>query len=121
MFLFLPLLAAAMTLLYWRPRHYYVEQLLLLVHNHAFVFLAVILVWLVERLIPASLSSSRLVTLLRLAVEIYAALYIYRSMRRVYGQSRLLTTLKFAAMSFAYFTSGLLMVGATAIYSALSV
>ena len=40
MFVFLPLLALVMKLLYWRPRRYYVEHLLFLVHNHAFVFLA---------------------------------------------------------------------------------
>ena len=41
MFIFLPLLAGLMMLMYWRPRHYYVEHLLLFVHNHAFVFLVV--------------------------------------------------------------------------------
>ena len=41
MFMFLPLLAGVMMLIYWRPRHYYVEHLLLFVHNHAFVFLVV--------------------------------------------------------------------------------
>ena len=40
MFVFLPLLALFMKLLYWRPKRYYVEHLLFLVHNHAFVFLA---------------------------------------------------------------------------------
>src|SRR6185503_3163668 len=40
MFVFLPLLALIMKLLYWRPKRYYVEHLLFLVHNHAFVFLA---------------------------------------------------------------------------------
>ncbi|HEV3286169.1 MAG TPA: DUF3667 domain-containing protein, partial [Steroidobacteraceae bacterium] len=35
MFIFLPLLAGVMMLMYWRPRHYYVEHLLLFVHNHA--------------------------------------------------------------------------------------
>ena len=39
MFIFLPLLAGLMMLMYWRPRHYYVEHLLLFLHNHAFVFL----------------------------------------------------------------------------------
>ena len=39
MFVFLPLLAWLMMLMYWRPRHYYVEHLLLFMHNHAFVFL----------------------------------------------------------------------------------
>ena len=40
MFVFLPLLALVMKLLYWRPKRYYVEHLLFLIHNHAFVFLA---------------------------------------------------------------------------------
>jgi hypothetical protein len=48
MFVFLPLLAGVMRLMYWRPRHYYIEHLLLLVHNHAFVFLAVLLTWLLS-------------------------------------------------------------------------
>ena len=39
MFVFLPLLAMVMWLLYWRPRRHYVEHLLFLIHNHAFVFL----------------------------------------------------------------------------------
>lgn len=121
MFLFLPLLAAVMTLLYWRPRHYYVEQLLLLVHNHAFVFLVAILLMLAQRLLPAAVASSWPATLARLGVEIYVVLYVYRSMRRVYGQSRLLTALKFVAMSLAYFATGLLMVALTSLYSALSV
>ena len=38
MFVFLPLMALCMKLLYWRPRRYYLEHLLLLLHNHAFVF-----------------------------------------------------------------------------------
>ena len=39
MFVFLPLLALCMKLIYWRPRRYYVEHLLFMVHNHTFVFL----------------------------------------------------------------------------------
>ena len=35
MFVFLPLLALVMKALYWRPKRFYVEHLLLLVHNHA--------------------------------------------------------------------------------------
>ena len=47
MFVFLPLLALFMKLLYWRPKRYYVEHLLLLVHNHAFIFLAMTILVLV--------------------------------------------------------------------------
>ena len=39
MFIFLPVLALIMKLMYWRPKRYYVEHLLFLIHNHAFVFL----------------------------------------------------------------------------------
>ncbi|MBS0389439.1 MAG: DUF3667 domain-containing protein, partial [Proteobacteria bacterium] len=39
LFVFLPLMAALMKLLYWRPRRYYLEHLLLLIHNHSFAFL----------------------------------------------------------------------------------
>ncbi len=40
MFLFLPSVAAAMLLLYWRPRRLFVEHLVFLLHNHAAAFLA---------------------------------------------------------------------------------
>ena len=52
MFIFLPLLAGLMMLMYWRPRHYYVEHLLLFVHNHAFVFLVAGMALLLGRLVP---------------------------------------------------------------------
>jgi hypothetical protein len=120
MFVFLPLLAAVMTLLYWRPRHYYVEQLLLLIHNHAFVFLVVIMGSLLKRALPAAVWTSWPVKGLVLAVQIYVAIYIYRSMRRVYAQGQLLTVAKFAVMSFAYWFSAFLMVALTLAYSILS-
>ena len=53
LFIFLPLLAGVMMLMYWRPRHYYVEHLLLFVHNHAFVFLLLMIAGLVAALLPA--------------------------------------------------------------------
>ena len=49
MFVFLPLLALFMKLLYWRPKRYYVEHLLFLVHNHAFVFLALAILGALHR------------------------------------------------------------------------
>jgi hypothetical protein len=48
MFVFLPLLALVMKPLYWRPKRYYVEHLLFLIHNHACVFLVWALVTLIE-------------------------------------------------------------------------
>ncbi len=120
MFVFLPLLAAVMTLLYRQPRHYYVEHLLLLVHNHAFVFLVAIIVSILRKVAPVSLSTSWVFAVLGLAVQIYIALYIYQSMRRVYGQGTGLTLAKFLVMSCAYLASALLMLVLTFAVSVLS-
>ncbi len=50
MFIFLPLIAAVLSVLYVRSGRYYVEHLLFVVHFHAFFFLAGIVVLLLERL-----------------------------------------------------------------------
>ena len=114
MFVFLPLLAAAMMLMYWRPRHYYVEHLLLFVHNHAFVFLLLVLAGLASALLPF------LSGWLDLAVALYVAWYVFRSMRVVYRQGRWLTLGKFALLSFFYVVSGSIMFALTFLYSALT-
>ena len=116
MFLFLPVLALVMTLMYWRPRRYYLEQLLLLVHNHAFIFLLVTLCWLLLRLVPVA----ALGTILTIAALLYVPAYVYRSMRTVYGQSRLLTATKLAAMSLTYLISAVFVLAFTSLYSVLS-
>ncbi|MGH8275723.1 MAG: DUF3667 domain-containing protein [Steroidobacteraceae bacterium] len=115
MFLFLPLLAAAMMLMYWRPRHYYVEHLLLFLHNHAFVFLLLMLGWALSALLPVATS------LVTRAVFLYTVWYLFRSMRVVYGQGRLLTCGKLLLLSFWYLVSGALMLALTAVYSAVTV
>jgi hypothetical protein len=112
MFVFLPLLAAVMTLLYRRPRHYYVEHLLLFVHNHAFVFLLLLLAGLTSAVLPLLSGWTDL------AVMLYIAWYVYRSMRVVYGQGRALTLGKLAALSFFYLVSGSIMLALTVVYSA---
>jgi len=114
LFLFLPLLAAAMMLLYWRPRHYYVEHLLLFVHNHAFVFLIVMLGWAAATLVPPARH------LINWATALYVLWYAYRSMRVTYGQGRWLTLGKFVVLSFFYFVFGILMFLLNFLYSAVT-
>ena len=43
MFVFVPLMALVMLMLYWRPRRYYVEHLVFFLHNHAAVFLLLLI------------------------------------------------------------------------------
>jgi len=115
MFLFLPLIALVMKLLYLRPRRYYVEHLLFLLHNHSFVFLLFGLLG-VLRFLP--IDGARAV--LFLAAMLYTIGYLYRAMRRVYGESRLSTALKYVLLSLTYAVSAVLMFGLTFVYSALT-
>lgn len=110
MFLFLPLIAAAMSVLYLRSGRYYVEHLLFVVHFHAFFFLSGIVVLLLERLAEATsgaLASGLGVAqgLLGAALTIYVPLYLLKAMRRVYEQSWWKTLPKYAMLGLAYLVS----------------
>ena len=117
MFVFLPLLALVMWLLYWRPQRHYVEHLLFLIHNHAFVFLMLALKALLE-MIPF-VGEHR--ALLETATWLYMIWYLYRAMRTVYGQGRILTLAKYFTIGFAYISAGVLVLLLTALYSAITI
>src|SRR5579863_2487876 len=112
MFIFLPLLAGLMMLMYWRPRRYYVEHLLLFVHNHAVGFLVLGVVLILDRFVPD-------IPGLGLAMFLYFTWYMYRSMRVVYGQGRALTVSKLMLLAFFYLVFASLLLAATSIYSVL--
>ncbi len=116
MFVFLPLLAGFMKLLYWRPKRYYVEHLLFLVHNHCFVFLAMTIMILLAR-IPVVGGK---LGLLETAVSLYMVWYIFRAMRVYYGQSRWMTFGKYVSIGFAYISTSAVVLAGTAILSALT-
>jgi hypothetical protein len=97
LFLFLPLIAFVMMLMYWLPRRYYVEHLLFFVHNHSFTFLLFLSLILVSAALPRGVGD-----FLELAVFVYAAWYLFRAMRVVYGQGRALTLAKYATLSVVY-------------------
>lgn len=119
MFVFLPLLAGVMTLLYWRPRRYYVEHLVFVLHNHSAMFMCFLLLALLDllgRLWPALASVAGIPLFLIVA---YMPWYVYASMRRYYAQSRKLTVLKYLAIASAYFICLLITLLGTAVITAL--
>jgi hypothetical protein len=116
MFVFLPLLALVMKPLYWKPKRYYVEHLLFLIHNHAFVFLVLTLIALLE-LIPVV--GTRL-GLLEFAAWLYMIWYMYRGMRNTYGQGRAITLAKYFTLGFAYICAAFTVLLLTAIFSAMT-
>jgi hypothetical protein len=110
MFIFLPLIAAVMSVLYVRSGRYYVEHLLFVVHFHAFFFLAGIVVLLLERLAesvggPLASGVGAAQAALGTALVFYVPWYLLRAMRRVYAQSWWKTAPKFAMLGLAYFLS----------------
>ena len=112
MFIFVPALAIVMKLMYWRPRRYYIEHLLFFVHNHAFIFALFGLYALLLRTVPAALDDW-----IQLVVWGYTAYYLFVSMRRVYGQGRFITFLKYTALSFTYLFGAALTLALTVTYS----
>lgn len=114
LFLLLPLLAALMLPLYQRPKRYYVDHMLLLAHNHACVFLVMSGFIVAVHWIP----SGKFSNLATFALILYLLIYLYSSMRRVYGESRARTLLKFSALSVGYFICAACTVLLTGLYSA---
>jgi len=114
LFVFLPLMAGLMKLLYWRPPRFYLEHLLLLLHNHACVFLVLSIFMLAIHWIPKNGWTALLV----LGLLWYLPRYLYRSMKVVYEQSGWLTFLKFIVLACAYLFCGTFMLLATAFVSA---
>ena len=120
MFVFLPLMAAVALLFYWRPRRLYAEHLVLFLHNHASMFLLLAVAITFNALANIYRPLLGLFGLLNLLLFSYLLYYVVRSMRVVYGESRLRTSFKFAALTTIYF----LLLGVTMLaglaYSALA-
>ncbi len=121
LFILLPLMALVLKVLYPLSKRYYVEHLLFVLHYHAFVFLILTLQVLFARL-------GALVRLLEIpldvtifAAAVYVPVYLYKAIRRVYGQGHLLATVKFLLLVFAYFIGLLIVFAVVALFAALAI
>ncbi|HWJ07503.1 MAG TPA: DUF4286 family protein [Steroidobacteraceae bacterium] len=108
MFIFLPLIAGVMFVLYLGSGRYYVEHLLFFVHYHAFFFLAGFVVVLLDR-VGRVLADSAAGTVVRffegaltVVLVFYLPYYLYRAMRNVYGQGRAVTLVKYSMLGVGY-------------------
>jgi hypothetical protein len=102
MFVFLPIVAALMLLLYWFPRRLYVEHLVFVLHNHAALFLAMTLQMLLTALGGWFAWLRPVASTIGGLLFFYALWYVYRAMRRFYGQGRWLTLAKYWTLALAY-------------------
>jgi len=98
----LPIMAFVLKALYPLSRRYYVEHLLFFVHFHAFLFLILTLQFLIARMNATLPTPEAVGILLIVAASFYVPVYLFVAMRRVYGQGRLLTALKYVALTVSY-------------------
>ena len=120
MFLFLPLMAGVALLFYWRPRRLYAEHLVLLLHNHAFTFLLILVTQVVSAIALLKLPFIGVLGFLNFLLFLYLLYYSYRSMRVVYGERRVKTAFKFIALVSIYFLLLGITMMAGLVYSVLS-
>ncbi len=98
----LPVLALVLKALYPLSRRYFVEHLLFFVHFHSFFFLILSLQILFSRLAGLVHLPEPITILLLVAASFYIPVYLYKGMRRVYGQGHLMTLAKYVALVVAY-------------------
>ncbi len=102
MFIFLPLMALALKVLYIGSRRYYVEHLLFFVHFHSFFFLALTLFILLARL-PDIFPGQGVITVLTIvAGSFYIPIYLFKALRQVYGQGFFFTLFKYCLLFITY-------------------
>jgi hypothetical protein len=89
MFLLLPVLAMLLKVLYLRSGRFYVEHFIFGLHVQTFAFAILV----VDRLAGQRFSD---------VLWIYVLVYLYLAMRRVYGESRLRTGVKYVALLGTY-------------------
>lgn len=98
----LPLMAFVLKVLYPLSRRYYVEHLLFFVHLHAFLFLLISAQILFVRFAGTIALPDVVTALTMVTSSLYAPVYLFIAMRRVYAQGRFVTFLKFIALTIAY-------------------
>lgn len=92
-FLMMPFLALILKLLYIRRKYYYVEHLVFSFHAHAFAFAVYTFMILFGHHNEGWIIGGGFILL---------AFYLYKALRRVYGQGRFKTLLKYIFMGVSY-------------------
>ena len=120
LFILLPLMALVLKVLYPLSKRYYVEHLLFVLHYHAFLFLILTVEILFSRLVELVHLPGWLSGLAGWAAAIYIPVYLFKALRRVYGQGRAITLVKFLLLLLSYFAGLLAILMVVLLYTAMS-
>jgi len=114
MWVMLPLFAFLMLAFWWRPRRFYAEHVLFLIHNHSAVFALLTVDLLASSFIPDSIGGW-----ISVVICSYLLWYTWRGMRNFYGDSRGLALFKFSALALLYMFCAVLMLTLTGLAAVL--
>jgi hypothetical protein len=117
----LPFMALVLKALYPLSRRFFVEHLLFFVHFHAFFFLILTLQILFSRVAALAFVPEPISVLVVVAASFYIPVYLYKAMRRVYGQGHLLTLMKYIVMWIAYTVGGAFTIVGAVLFALFSV
>ena len=122
MFIMLPFIALLFKFWYLFGKKFYVEHLILALHNHAFLFVVFTITLINNALIewrdPSGESAFwQSLTWLNVAIYVWIPIYLLISLRTVYQQNWWLTVAKFGVIGISYF---MLMAFVTTIVAVLS-
>lgn len=99
LFILVPLFALLLKIIYVYKRRYYTHHLILAVHNHCFVF-ALLSFYTAVDLVLAD--DTWIENIISGVVFLWIPIYLWRSLRKVYGQGVLLTSINFTILGSAY-------------------
>ena len=106
LFLLLPLFALMLKVAYVFKRRLYMEHLIVALHSHAFLCLALLLMFvtmgLEHWLAPTQLAALIAFDLVEAAIWIWMPLYLLLMQKRVYGQGWPMTLFKFGVIGLCY-------------------
>jgi hypothetical protein len=117
----LPIMALVLKMLYPLSKRYYVEHVLFVVHYHAFFFLILTLHTLFLRFASLLSLPDSVSAITTLAISIYIMVYLFKSMRLVYDQGRLISFTKYLVLVVAYLVGLVFVLAITGILAALSI
>ena len=99
--LMMPMLALVQKLLYLRSQRFYIEHLILTLHNHSFLLLAIFLALTIALFEDSAIIGS-LLALLGTAINIWIVVYLFLSLRNFFEQGYAITITKFILMAIIY-------------------
>jgi hypothetical protein len=121
MFVLMPIFALLLTLFYVFKRRLYVEHLIVVLHSHAFLFLALLLGVLIAALSswlkPHAAWAAVLLDWIYAALWIWTPVYLLIMQKRVYRQGWPMTVVKYLLIGWCYFVLLLLALGVAGVLS----